>query len=207
MVGTPITMDKLIKYRIERKFYTEDHSLNVLKTFILSNSLGYKTAYKARKVNSIYYDDLYLSSFFDNEEGNRDRIKVRYRWYNDDYEKGVFEEKIKSNSFGYKRYYENGNSLIKSNIETKYLKPILKTSYHREYFENFNQSIRVTLDTNITYTSLSKYLTYKKYVERGIVIEVKYSPEQELKVERFISRLGLTITKFSKYSRGIKSLS
>lgn len=175
--------------------------------FILTSSEGFKNSYKPRKVNSIYYDDLCLSSFYDNEDGNRDRIKIRYRWYDDEYEKGLFEEKIKSNSFGYKRHYDNSNSLNINNIESRYLKPVLKTSYNRYYFENFNKSIRITLDTNITYTSLAKYFTYKKYIENGIVIEVKYSPEQEEYVERFINSLGLTLTKFSKYSRGIKYLS
>ena len=77
-----------------------DH-LNALKEKKLSKS------FPDRKINSIYFDTHNLDYFIDGEEGTTPRIKVRYRWYdNDGFYNGHIELKKKSNFYSIKNRHK-----------------------------------------------------------------------------------------------------
>ena len=64
-----------LKYSIaENQIYKIDKWLNSISNL--------RSAYKQRKVSSIYFDDNMYSSAQDNIDGISERKKYRLRWYN-----------------------------------------------------------------------------------------------------------------------------
>ena len=62
-----------IKYKFPRK------ELFCVKEKLIENSFNY--VYNNRIVNNIYFDTLKDTSFYENIEGLKKRIKYRVRWY------------------------------------------------------------------------------------------------------------------------------
>ena len=62
--------------RQEYKFLVNRLELNVLK-----RKFNLKKKFEPRKINSYYFDTLFLKDFIDSEEGTVPRKKLRFRWY------------------------------------------------------------------------------------------------------------------------------
>ena len=105
-----------------------------------------------RIITSQYFDTKDLETFRQSEEGILPRKKIRVRWYNDDMQKLIFEEKTSSIEGRFKT-----SSKIKKNAFDKMLtsgffhkiygeiKPSVKINYCRSYFEL--KKIRITFDS------------------------------------------------------------
>ena len=70
-------------FRFERKFIINNLTIPELENILRNSPLKFKKDYKKRKINSIYFDDSDLSSFFENIHGNNLKKKIRLRWYGD----------------------------------------------------------------------------------------------------------------------------
>ncbi len=57
-------------FRFERKFIINNLTIPELENILRNSPLKFKKDYKKRKINSIYFDDSDLSSFFENIHGN-----------------------------------------------------------------------------------------------------------------------------------------
>ncbi len=191
-----------MRNEIKIKANVIDH-LNALKEKKLSKP------FPDRKINSIYFDTHDLDYFKDGEEGTTPRIKVRYRWYdNEGFSNGYVEVKKKNNFYSIKNrhkfkiysYYDLQKNIIK--VTGKILNPTLRVSYKRKYFVD-PKGNRYTLDTNISYSSLSKsFLKIGfKHVSYSI-LEIKKNIEN-ISVED-ISKFGPNVQRYSKYCEGIK---
>ena len=67
--------------RFENKFVVPKVEFN--KNLFKIPFFGFVKQHNDRKVNSIYFDDLMLSGFYENLEGSSNRTKMRLRWYGD----------------------------------------------------------------------------------------------------------------------------
>ena len=179
-----------------------DH-LNALKEKKLSKS------FPDRKINSIYFDTHDLDYFKDGEEGTTPRVKVRYRWYdNEGFFNGYVELKKKYNFYSIKNRhklkiysnYDLRKNIIK--ITGKFLSPTLRVSYKRKYFVD-TKGNRYTLDTNISYSSLSE--SFLKIGFKNVsysILEIKKNIDN-ISVDD-ISKFGPNVQRYSKYCEGIK---
>ena len=79
--------------RIEKKFVLGKHKEDNLEKILITN--GFKKYYFPRQINSLYLDTLNYDYAKDNINGVNERKKIRFRWYNDDYENIFLEEKKK----------------------------------------------------------------------------------------------------------------
>ena len=88
-----------MKFRIENKYKIEKIKLNYLYNFLYLNKA--KILYPKREINSIYFDNSQLKSYYDSLEGTVPRKKIRLRYYPNKIPKNLnkdysFEIKINS---------------------------------------------------------------------------------------------------------------
>lgn len=208
----------LDNYRFERKYILNQNQLFDFYFYLSKN--GFYKKYDVRKVHSIYFDSANLLSKDENKSGLYNRKKVRYRYYDDEYNNGVIELKIKKGFLGTKKYYdfnnkdlknfdlknllhhldlEINNNIIHNEQISHHLFPILYLHYFRDYYVSHNNKFRITIDKNIFYKNL---INENSFRENDIVVEIKYDSKNVDKSEIF-SLPFLKYTRNSKYVNGI----
>lgn len=201
--------------RVERKIILQKGQ----SKFFLGRlkEIGFKKVYGSRKVNSIYFDDIDMNSLRDNIDGNRNRNKIRIRYYGDSLSRCNIEIKQKRGLLGYKTKihlegtFKNISNLIfkaqrKITLLTdKKFLPVSHINYQREYLKNEN--FRATVDTHVCSNRISSS-GVKLYSSKGEyeVIEFKYLPiydEKFRQIFNFLSPFYVRATKSSKYSNSM----
>ena len=216
--------------RNEKKFIISQSQFSTLKILLSCNN--FVECFPKRKISSLYYDTNDLKLFYASEDGISSRQKIRIRWYNDELISSRVEYKIKNAELGDKIFYEISDfdkkelskiSFANSNIISpnsyflptkidKFYFPKTLISYERNYYLKGN--LRITYDSSINfYSVLNNYKEIKVLYpipSEYSVLEVKYEEGEDNLVYKTIQnltdRLGLTLTRFSKYSNSIKSI-
>lgn len=184
--------------RVENKYILEERSIHKITNKILNS--GYFELYKQRNIESVYYDNLKLESFYDSIEGNIPRKKIRIRSY--DGFKSDFNYEIKEvNAIGRFKSVKKVTSLPEKCIDDIYkvMYPQVIIRYKRKYFTN--NIIRLTLDWEIIYREFKSEKIYKSQylvLESKLYDGTKYNEElNNLKI------FGLNNVSFSKYKEAI----
>lgn len=171
--------------------------------FARLHKYGLSRLYDDRKVNSIYFDNLYHSSFSDSEEGTLPRKKIRFRWYDENNEKIQLEVKTSSVEGRFKTSeiltlskfnWHKSHGLLDNRYGNCHQSTLV--SYERSYY--VIEGLRLTFDQNISYLNLRNGIEYK---ESEVVFEIKTGVDIS---DDFI--FGILYGKdrrFSKYSRSI----
>lgn len=205
--------------RIEKKFVLGKYEEDTLKKILTIN--GFKKSFPSRYISSIYLDTLNFDFAKDNINGVGKRKKIRFRWYNEDYENIYLEEKNKQNFVVKKNIDLFKNVKLKNNLvenlkdyffsKTKKYKEfnyrfILKTNYLRSYWISENKRIRATIDTSLN-TSPINDLSRKLDLSETI-LEFKFSPSNETFFRNFFYKknLNLRSKKYSKYLQSFNLL-
>lgn len=191
--------------RQEYKFLINRFELNILK-----KKLKLRKKYKSRKINSYYFDTIFLKDFVDSEEGTVPRKKLRFRWYGKKQSNiGNFEIKVTEDLLRKKEKItiENFDLEIK-NILKKFKPnyyPIIKVSYNRDYFISNISNLDMNYDTNIIYERLAKnYKKTSKIYDFNNIFEIK--DNLNISPDNFLRYINHKRIRFSKYSEGIKKL-
>ena len=205
-------------YRYERKFILAAHRLNEFLASLYAQN--YFAKYPERRINNIYYDDYNFSSVSANLDGLSQRKKYRVRWYGEKEERTnkTLEIKVKNEFMNYKINVKLGllklnnlnninnlnNDIIKSLNENKEYyyhnlllskRPTLFNSYKRMYFQNHNDDVRLTIDSDLYFFSPITNLNLK---EQNIIIEAKFNRHVN-----FLNKFkDLSLTRYSKYVKG-----
>ena len=205
--------------RIEKKFVLGKYEEDTLKKLLTIN--GFKKSFPSRYISSIYLDTLNFDFAKDNINGVGKRKKIRFRWYNEDYDNIYLEEKNKQNFVVKKNIDLFKNVKLKNNLvenlkdyffsKTKKYKEfnyrfILKTNYLRSYWISENKRIRATIDTSLN-TSPINDLSRKLDLSETI-LEFKFSPSNETFFRNFFYKknLNLRSKKYSKYLQSFNLL-
>lgn len=204
--------------RIERKVILSLGQSHLIRPNIFN--IGFKKIHESRKISSVYFDDLYLNALRDNIDGNRERNKIRLRFYNDIVSSSFLEIKQKRGILGFKEKISLSSIGVPSNNldnilsgVRKWLKiqlasefnPVSKINYSREYFQRGH--CRLTIDTNLTSNRLSssgKNLSFSP--ANYEVIEFKYNKEYDEEFRSLFESFNksyLRVTKSSKYSNSM----
>jgi len=159
-------------------------------------------------------------------DGISKRHKIRHRWYGKTNQAQNIQLEIKSKSghLTNKNVFQTKSinhspitsinqfkllkfsSIIPHSIITS-LQPTLLVTYQRQYYQSTSR-IRLTIDTDIMY---SKIITQKKlhqlkpHTHTSTIIELKYHPNKELQARSLISNLPFSLTRHSKYLKGLLS--
>ena len=202
----------------------------VQQLILLSNFKLY-SHYPSRKVYNVYFDSVDLRTYRDNLSGASERLKFRYRWYDniEEYNNGHFEVKRKNGRHSYKTRFDESLSLdiektwvenlrhnkqkLSLELDTylsMYGKATLINEYDRYYYITLDGRLRVTLDRNISvYNQLLDShvnLESKKLYPECQVMEVKFEKQNKAFAERFMDTLNLKISRYSKYVQGIQTI-
>ena len=222
--------------RQEKKFTFQAAALNQVRDSLLTSKLGFVKVYDDRYVNSLYLDSFNFDNYQENLAGSASRSKVRARWYSSspftglsDASELAVEIKLRKNIFGDKLIstiampenssHLNGTELIRlfrEQIPCDRLPHFdhcseftLGVAYLREYYEDRNGDLRVTIDSQIQFFKPSFYntfdLTHVKLLSTDYsILECKFSPEFSGAAEDTLSVLaGVSVGRHSKYSVGL----
>lgn len=190
------------KYRFEKKFVVSRTRLNSV-LYELKTSRFFKM-YPNRIVNSIYFDDKYLSAYYENLEGLSERTKYRFRFYGNFAKKnisGKFERKIKNNDVNFK--LSESKKISFENIykikfpNKKNLSPNIHTKYQRYYFFNRFKNIRCTVDVGLKIINVKN-----KLVKRFSDIIIEFKCDKKIIVNDVVKNANYNI-RCSKYCIGI----
>ncbi len=184
--------------RVENKYILDERSKHKIINKILDS--GYSELYKQRNIESVYYDNLKLQSFYDSNEGSIPRKKIRIRSY--DGFKSDFNYEIKEvNANGRFKSVKKVTSLPERCIDDIYkvMYPQVIIRYKRKYFTN--NLIRLTLDWEIHY---QEFKSEKIYKSQNLVLESKLSDGTKYNEEiNNLKIFGLNNVSFSKYKEAI----
>lgn len=205
--------------RIEKKFVLGKHEEDNLEKILITN--GFKKHYFPRQINSLYLDTLKFNFAKDNIDGVSERKKIRFRWYNDNYDNIFLEEKKKRSFlvsknvkkvsekfskkniiYDLKNYFDN-----RSNMFNNYnYKLVLLTKYFRSYWISHDKKIRATIDKNLQTSAANK--PYKFFQLNETILEFKFSPYNEKYFRNlfYTKNLNLRSKKFSKYLQSFELL-
>lgn len=218
--------------RYERKFLIVDYSFADVEQIIKFHPSRFTEIFHQRNVNNIYFDTLGMNAYYDNVEGEKNRTKVRIRWYGDTFgiiNHPVLEYKIKQGLLGNKNSYSLNSFVLDSNFskeqilkavdnsnipisvknELLSLKPTLLNSYTRKYFLSADKKNRLTIDHNLTYYKITYYnntFLNKVIDNKATVLELKYENEHELEAKQICNSFPFMLTKNSKYLQGLESV-
>ena len=219
------------EYRYERKFLVSSLSREEVESIIRLHPAIFRERFQQRFVNNIYFDSYRLDNYHDNIEGQSKRKKVRVRWYNNlfgEVAKPVLELKVKNGELGRKLSYglepfgisqgtdltsvcDLNQDLLRSSLPgVRSLVPTLLNRYSRKYFISNDELYRITVDSDQSFSRIyGRGSASENHIEdhKSVVIEVKYSMEQDMKAHNITSRFPFRMTKNSKYISGLQQTS
>ncbi|RLD65619.1 MAG: hypothetical protein DRI84_06455 [Bacteroidetes bacterium] len=219
-------------FRYERKFFISGLSKHEVEAAVKLHPSMFDEIYYERNINNIYFDSFDMVNFFDNVDGQSQRVKFRIRWYGEllgFIEKPVLEVKIKQGQLGGKLHYpldsfyldeQFTNNKIRDIIskakipdELKYilvsLNYTLLNRYTRKYFQSKDKKYRITIDSDMKYVHLSHL--YNSYLNEFVdylnnILELKYDKDDDEGARVITNHFLFRMTKSSKYVTGIERL-
>ena len=220
------------KFRYEKKYHIRSEFENLLNISIKKHPALFSLAYPARYINNIYFDTKDHSHYWDNVEGLAKRIKVRIRWYGEQFgsvSSPILEFKIKDNMTGSKLSFQMSDFTVASSLSLEQvheqfkllpidnsvkeylltLEFILMNRYYREYYVSQDGDFRLTVDSNLSFIKLSNrenYFLNKIDYPYSKILELKYDAHLEPKSSIVSSALPFRMTRSSKYIYGAQLL-
>lgn len=218
--------------RYEKKFTINDLERIEVENIIKHHPFIFLKTYPKRQVNNIYLDSINFESYFANNDGISQRIKVRIRWYGNFFgliKNPILELKVRDHDAGSKIIFPlksfkidedfsidilNKDVFIGSDLpewlvdRLKYLKPVLFNHYIRDYFISACKRFRVTLDTDMVFMVAESKKNYflNLHKEDFHVLELKYSITDEDVARLVTGHFPFRLTRNSKYVHGINLL-
>jgi hypothetical protein len=208
--------------RFETKYILSFSELSKFYTWLYTSRLSFYRQYPDRLINSLYYDTYNQKSLKDNIDGISARDKLRLRWYgaHELPNNCTLEIKHKRNSLGFKschKYYdlhtyENHKELYdlifaKTPDNFKrflllYSFPVSIIRYNRSYYSSFNNYIRLTIDSKISYSKQKNNiinLNNDQSVQPSFIVEFKFDYKSKEYLYSNLQNLPIRLTKNSKY--------
>ena len=98
------------------------------------------------------------------------------------------------------RLYETIKLEIKNQI------PVLMNSYQRVYYQSLDKKLRLTLDNNQRFYKINRLrnnLVNSLKDNSSMIVELKYTVQDEEYVNDILKYFPYSLTKSSKYARGV----
>jgi hypothetical protein len=224
LVTKPQNQNTSKRLEVKEVFKCED--LRLLDRAIKLSSFSFRKTFPTRRVNSVYFDTIKMDLLTQSLEGNRDRKKIRIRWYGDKKKEcdATLEIKNKKGVVSWKNLYEKQivvnptanrwSNLFKYDSDNLYLKNTFKlylpasiVSYKRDYYESRNKKIRITIDKDLrTYQQLSRLkVNFSRFKDHSslVIMEVKTSYDEEKMLKYVLQDFPFSAKRFSKYCESL----
>ena len=218
------------EYRYERKSYITELSEYEVEDILRTHPAIFSEIFIQRYVNNIYFDSFSFNNYYDNIEGNTDRVKIRVRWYGNLFgaiDKPTLEIKIKKGLLGkkismpIKPFFLNKDTsvgdILASNAQLQdslmfdfnSLEPSLMNQYLRKYYKSCNGHFRITVDTNQLFYGINKqnnFFLNQISDKKSVILELKYDEEYDSEASNITSIFPFRVTKNSKYVNGVQKI-
>lgn len=217
-----------MKFRHELKYEIDNCQLETLKndlSQIMDIDSNVKNSTHMYHIKSVYFDDMFNTCYYENENGIDPREKFRIRMYDDNTDYINLELKKKNNNLTSKQnslisYAEAKDIIFNNNViismdplinkfsiyqQTKLLEPKVIVEYDRIPFVCVDGNVRVTFDINIKSSSNINRFFEKDTYARSImpkgknILEVKYDEFLPKYIYDIIQYGNLKQVTFSKY--------
>ena len=206
----------MIEKRFERKWVIKNIFVSELISALKVSKFEFIKQHENRWVNSVYYDDMFNSSIYQNLNGDQKKQKIRFRWYGDnkiinprlEVKKNIFLTTKTFKKILFNEEKLDDNSLKKITVKIQSISPFLvnytpktSTHYYRHYFISKDKNIRATIDEKIYYRSInqSNIDPFKKK-DFNLILELKYNKTYDEYVRKcFTKNNNLRISKNSKF--------
>lgn len=216
-------------YRVEDKFSCGEREMFFLRARLQSvmEIDGNQKNRDGYQITSVYFDDLWDTCLYESINGVRERCKYRIRIYDNNFQMIKLEIKHKKDSRIYKESktinFEQMKTLLQGEcikdsdgkdpvinqmnlaIKTRKLEPAVIVEYDRTAFIYEPGNVRITLDSNLRYsTDFNDFISGKKESYRIVpetnrVIEVKYDEFLPSFISGILENGNMSQTAFSKY--------
>lgn len=218
-----------VKFRHELKYVISSGELALIRNRI--NHLipldSHVDATGAYTIRSLYFDDLYDSCYYENENGTDPREKFRIRIYNHSTDRITLECKRKERGKTLKtscpltleqtRMLMEGRILpdianqpevlrkLTLRMMTKRMRPVVIVEYERIPYVYKNGNVRITLDMNVSSSSSVECFLDEQIPKRPIMpmgqqlLEVKFDEYLPDFIHHNLNLHSLTQTAYSKY--------
>jgi SPX domain protein involved in polyphosphate accumulation len=222
---------RLRSHRYERKFLAEEMLPGQVTAVVRSHPLMFRVPYPPRQINSLYLDTADMENYYDNVYGAETRRKVRVRWYGSmtgPIARPMLEIKVKEGLVGKKLSYEMASftlderfccgvfqdlvgrstlpQVVRDDLRT--LSPVLLNCYQRKYFATRGDSFRITVDYSQVFWKINDVfrnsLLHRQRNDRDVIVELKYSVEEERRADRAAGYFPFRVTRNSKYVQGVE---
>ena len=224
-----IVIEKERKFRHELKYLVSRGQLQMLSNRIdhlipLDSHVGTSGGYSVR---SLYFDDIYNSCYYENENGTDPREKFRIRIYNHATDRITLECKRKERGKTLKTScpltVEQTKMLMKGQIisdiggqpevlrkltlrmMTRCMRPVVIVEYDRVPYVYPNGNVRITMDMNVSSSSSVEHFLDEQIPKRPIMpvgqhlLEVKFDEYLPDFIHHNLNLQSLTQTAYSKY--------
>jgi SPX domain protein involved in polyphosphate accumulation len=220
-------------YRYERKYAVTGLSFDGVVRIVRSNPAMFGELYPPRYINNIYFDSLFLKSFYETLDGVSNRAKYRLRWYGDIQPEipveSQLEIKVREGLLNTKKTFQlektDFSTLNTENIKEHILEstalphgfreeliskiPLLINSYKRNYYISADGKFRLTVDRNIQYLSGKSpdlIIDSELFNKEQIIVEIKYAVGDDDTASGISSHFPFRLSRNSKYTNGVNIL-
>ena len=216
--------------RIELKDLLRLRDLQTIEAALLSSSLGFRTPFPPRQINSLYFDSNDFRALEDSLSGASIRKKVRFRWYGrtECSSTPTLEFKCKQGHLSWKilqktKFFIDFNTTtwdaaflddeektivdLSKTLPLSNARPTTLVSYSRRYFESGDGRVRVTLDEDLTFRDQTIYsgpnLLFSRHHPEKLVVEIKVAEKDSTLLHDLYKTLPFIPRRFSKYCESL----
>ena len=201
--------------RVDTKFILkESQLLEVLSKLYDDYKILEIDQERLMKYSTLYFDSENKKCFKDHHNGKLNRYKIRMRKYL--VSDICFLEIKKKNNLGITNKIrrqikdfetnltsESKDFITKSNINNLLLEPSLYNNFSRMTLVNKNESERITIDVDLSFS----FGTDEKKFDKLVVVEIKQEGKRlNTTINRALKSMSLLPTNFSKYCIGISNI-
>ncbi len=201
--------------RVDTKFILkESQLLEVLSKLYEDYKILEIDQERLMKYSTLYFDSENKKCFKDHHNGKLNRYKIRMRKYL--VSDICFLEIKKKNNLGITNKIrrqikdfetnltsESKDFITKSNINNLLLEPSLYNNFSRMTLVNKNESERITIDVDLSFS----FGTDEKKFDKLVVVEIKQEGKRlNTTINRALKSMSILPTNFSKYCIGISNI-
>lgn len=219
--------------RYEIKFVASPRENSLLQTWLASSRCGWRTMYPDRVVNNVYLDTCDLQAYVQNQAGDSERRKLRFRWYGETWagqNGGTLEVKCRRDSIGWKwnarvdwpfdltrRSWQQWRDGLRPFLPGPHRMlldarpmPVLVNRYTRSYFVSRDGHLRLTVDHDLrSWPQLGASrprLGRPAHAVEVLVIEIKCAVADRAFASDALRDIPWRVSRNSKYVIGVESI-
>ena len=219
--------------RYEIKFVAQPTEMPMLQAWLATNRCGWTQLHPDRIVNNVYLDTCDLQAYVQNQAGDSERRKLRFRWYGATWagqNGGTLEVKCRKDSIGWKwnarvdwpfdltrRTWQGWRDGLRPFLPGPHRMlldarpmPALVNRYERSYFGSRDGKLRLTVDRNLqSWPQLGAgrpRLGRPAHTVDVLVIAIKCAVADRAYASDAMRDMPWRVGRNSKYALGVESI-